>query len=274
MGYNLISLFFLPFAVPEPLTRYPQEADWFDYQLPIHNERPDDHAMLAVNPIEAVFGRAAVTRLPQLLLLHFAGGFVGGNVSCWAGSWDQLEPVTPQDSVLYLRTSHPDWIIPGAYNQVRLYRNESGNLEMYVDQLYLRRDVAPRGLGTLTFWRMVRAAQLAGVAHIRLAAAGGRSAPPFFDDQRWDGYRFWPSLGFDGLLTESDRTFFRAHFWDHPIGIYSATRVQEVLALEDGEAFWKHCGGCVPECRFATAVDSASMKTLFARVEALFGATS
>ncbi|WP_175657453.1 hypothetical protein [Burkholderia ambifaria] len=257
--------------MPDPLTRYPQEAHWFDDQLPIVNEHPDRQAAHAVNPIEAVFGRAAVARLLPLSLLHFAGGFVGSAVSCWAGSWEGLEPATPQDSVLYLRVSHPDWIVPGMYNQVRLYRNESGNPEMYVDQLYLRRDATPRGLGTLTFWRMVRAAQLTGVASIRLAAAGGRFAPPFFGNQRWDGYRFWPLLGFDGALADTDREFFRNNFFDHPVGIHAATTVQHVLSLDDGAAFWKHCGGYVPECRFATASGSASMMTLSARVEALFG---
>ena len=68
-------------------------------------------------------------------------------------------------------------------------------------------------IGNPDHWWMVRAAQFAGVEHIRLSAAGGRSIGPVFGDQRWDGYWFWPSLSFDGSLTEFDRTFFRVNFW-------------------------------------------------------------
>ncbi|MBT2794781.1 hypothetical protein [Paraburkholderia strydomiana] len=123
--------------------------------------------------------------------------------------------------------------LDGRYNEVGLYRNEAGQLELYIYQVMLNKAAAPPGLGTLTLWRMVRAAQQLDAAYIVLAAAGGRQTPPLDSGQGWDGYRFWPGLGFDGELTDEDRDFFR-HFWFTPAGLDKAVTVRAVLALQTG----------------------------------------
>lgn len=98
---------------------------------------------------------------------------------------------------------------------------------LHIDHFFLLEHKTVAGLGTVAFSLCAITAHLAGFAHIRLIAGGGKGA-----NRKYIGYRFWPKLGFNAPL-EDGETLGIPHLVD-------CRTVQDVI--EQDEDWWRANG--------------------------------
>ena len=136
-------------------------------------------------------------------------------------------------------------------NKTVVFREEDEDSDLFIETLHIdhfflleRKTVA--GLGTVAFSLCAITAHLAGFAHIKLIAAGGKGANP-----KHIGYRFWPKLGFNADL-ERDETLGTPH-------LSNCRTVQDVIEHDEG---WWHANGTQRLVTFDLRPNSLSWQKL------------
>ena len=90
--------------------------------------------------------------------------------------------------------------------------------------------IAPYGLGRFSFAIQVESAVQAGYSRIETYAAGSHQ-----NDLGLNGYYTWARLGYDAPLTAAERKSL-------PPELAGARTVADLMATEDGAAWWKANG--------------------------------
>ena len=242
----------------------PNEAHWFDDSLAVQRRGDTD-------PVVAVLGK----KFSDLALVHLCGAPQGSTVVCDVQGWPFDKPDALQEPAIVITASNTEFFGPGVDNLFVVHQDETTKkLELYIEFMSLRNSWAGHGLATMMFWRMARACLSLKIERVALYAMGGRTDKPVSvggEMRRWTGYDFWPTIGFDGDIPASAKSFIDSSFPFYPTAVAEQKRVRDYLELPDGRALWKLCGAPVSECVFEMTPDSDSMLALAKRVKRLFG---
>lgn len=139
---------------------------------------------------------------------------------------------------LYFRVLGP-WIERGQRHLVGVFR-ENGATCLYIKDVFFTKGLAPAALAGTMVKRMARVATRLGFKNIQLLAAGGRFCQgiPGRPGERYWGFYAWAQYGFDMPLDKNNRAIV-PYFPYHPPKLAGCNTVQEVLALEGGDAYWR-----------------------------------
>lgn len=150
-------------------------------------------------------------------------------------------------------TVHHDAIGPGHANNVVWYETVDGRHGLYVDHIFFDNPSfsKPRHFGTIAAARMIFTAYRLGFDELTLLAGGSKK---FADRWTWpmNGYRFWPSLGFNAPV--------------HPTEIQGIPKLQQCVTVLDikevSPEWWRDCGDG-RDMQFDLTKGSVSWEVLF-----------
>lgn len=157
------------------------------------------------------------------LLMIFDGARVHEQVEYQRGRDDAPAGV-------YFTSTQPHLIQHPHKNRIGIYEEEETRNSLYlqalhIDHLFLHNQ-APEWLGTIGFALSAMTAHRMDYRRVTVIAGGGIGYLP-----RLIGYKFWPKLGFDALLSEEERA---------DIQLPAGATVQDALAQDS--AWWEKYG--------------------------------
>ncbi|NOT63981.1 MAG: hypothetical protein HOP19_27520 [Acidobacteria bacterium] len=150
---------------------------------------------------------------PDEMLARLAGALEGARVN-----------VSVRRVGLFLAVEHP-WF---ECYETSIRRDAGGGLYAYLHDVR-KRGREPKNLAIRAFLRQVNAARALGVKRFELYAAGDGN------DTKFSGYRFWPRLGFNAQLSQSEREKL-------PPTLAQAGDLNQLMRLPDGYTWWKRFG--------------------------------
>lgn len=123
-----------------------------------------------------------------------------------------------------------------------------GGRKMMQLELFHLKPTAPKGMGTTAFQSMTENARRLGIEAIHIPEAARVDSQR--ESERMVGYYVWPLFGADGKIPADKQG-------QLPESLKGSTHLSQLMATEEGSAWWKANGKTVA-CTFLTAPDSVS----------------